>query len=98
MSSSKIINKLGLALNDDQSKFLEKIKKFHSFNSILKSFKKIRKDKVLVVGDLIVDEYIFGNVLGKSGKEPHLVFNRQNTEMYIGGSSIIANHLSDFVE
>ena len=50
------------------------------------------------MGDLIIDKYIFGNVLGKSGKEPHLVFNQAKESMYIGGSAIIANHLSDFIK
>ena len=98
MSSSKIINQLGLALNEVQIKFLEKIKKFYNYNYIINSLNKIKKDKVLVVGDLIIDEYIFGNVLGKSGKEPHLVFNHVKENMYIGGSAIIANHLSDFIK
>ena len=97
MSSSKIINQLGIALDENQIKFLEKIKKSHSYNSIIDCLNKLRKDKILVVGDLIIDEYVFGNVLGKSGKEPHLVLNREKEKMYIGGSSIIANHLSDFV-
>jgi rfaE bifunctional protein kinase chain/domain/rfaE bifunctional protein nucleotidyltransferase chain/domain len=97
MSSSKIVNQLGLALNEKQLKFLSKIKKSNNYYKIIGSLDKLRKDKVLVVGDLIMDEYIFGNVLGKSGKEPHLVFNQIKEEMYIGGSAIIASHLSDFV-
>ena len=36
-------------------------------------------------------------MLGKSGKEPHMVFSKAKEECYIGGSSIIANHVSDFV-
>ena len=98
MSSSKIINQLGLALNKTQINFLEKIKKIHSYNSIIYSLNKIKIDKVLVVGDLIIDKYVFGNVLGKSGKEPHLVFNNAKESMYVGGSAVIANHLSDFIK
>ena len=97
MSSSKIINQIGLSLNDDQISFIKKIKKLHSYNSVIESLNKLKKDKSLVVGDLIIDEYIFGNVLGKAGKEPHLVFNKEKQKRYIGGSSIIANHLSDFL-
>jgi len=97
MSSSRIINKLGLALNEKQTKFLELIKKSSSYESIVNSLNKIKKDKILVIGDLIIDKYIFGRVLGKSGKEPHMVFSKATEECYIGGSSIIANHVSDFV-
>lgn len=97
LSSSKIINDFNLALNQKQSQFLNSIKNQNNFNDIIKSLDKIKKTKVLVVGDLIIDKYVFGNVMGKSGKEPHMVFNQTKEEMYIGGSAIIANHLSDFV-
>ena len=97
-SSSKIINQYGLALNEEQNKFLNQIKKTTNYNSIVNSLNKLKKDKILVVGDLIIDNYVYGEVLGKSGKEPHMVFKKNKEEFYIGGSSIIANHLSDFVK
>ena len=75
MSSSKIINEFGLALNDEQIKFLNQVKKKDNFNSIINVLNKLKQDKVLVVGDLIIDKYIYGEVLGKSGKEPHMVFS-----------------------
>jgi rfaE bifunctional protein nucleotidyltransferase chain/domain len=98
MSSSKIVNQLGLALNLEQSNFLTQVKKKDNFGSIFKALNKLKKDKVLVVGDLIIDRYIYGNVLGKSGKEPHMVFSQDKEDFYLGGSAIIANHLSDFVK
>jgi rfaE bifunctional protein nucleotidyltransferase chain/domain len=98
MSSSKIVNQLGLALNLEQSNFLTQVKKKDNFRSIIKALDKLKKDKVLVVGDLIIDRYIYGNVLGKSGKEPHMVFSQDKEDFYLGGSAIIANHLSDFVK
>ena len=68
MSSSKIINNLGLALDEKQLNFLKKIKKLYNYELIVNSLNKIQSNKVLVVGDLIIDKYIFGNVLGKSAK------------------------------
>ena len=53
--------------------------------------------RVLVIGELIIDKYCFGDVIGKSGKEPHLVFKKNSTEFYLGGSAAIARHLSSFV-
>ena len=97
MSSSKIINEFSLALNEKQSTFLNLIKKSNNYNDIIQSLNELKKNKVLVVGDLIIDKYVFGNVLGKSGKEPHMVFNKIEEKMYIGGSAIVANHLSEFV-
>jgi len=98
MSSSKIVNQLGLAFNKEQTKFLNQIKKKNNFNSVVKALNILKKDKVLVVGDLIIDRYIYGDVLGKSGKEPHMVFRQSKENMHLGGSAIIANHLSDFIK
>jgi len=98
MSSSKIINQLGMGFNEHQNKFLSNLKKVDNFNSIIRAFKKLKKINVLVVGDMIIDKYIYGSVLGKSGKEPHMVFRQEREEFYLGGSAIIANHLSDFVK
>ena len=98
MSSSKIINQLGLNLNEEQTKFLNKVKKKDNLNSIIKALNKLKEDRILVIGDLIIDRYIYGEVLGKSGKEPHMVFCESKEDLYIGGSAIIANHLSDFIK
>ena len=98
MSSSKIANQSGLALNEEQMKFLDQIKKKDNFDLIIKALNKLKKDKVLVVGDLIIDKYVYGEVLGKSGKEPHMVFQQSTNNLYLGGSAIIANHLSDFIK
>ena len=98
MSSSKIINQLGLAVNEEQMKFLGQIKKKNNFDLIIKALDKLKKNKVLVVGDLIIDKYVYGEVLGKAGKEPHMVFRQSKEDLHLGGSAVIANHLSDFIK
>ena len=98
MSSSKIVNQLGMNLDEKQIKFLNEVKKKENFKSIIKALNKLKNNKVLVVGDLIIDRYIYGSVLGKSGKEPHMVFGQTKEDFYVGGSAIIANHLSDFIK
>ena len=39
-----------------------------------------------------------GDIIGKSGKEPHLVLNENFVEYYLGGSAAIAQHLATFVK
>ena len=46
---------------------------------------------------MIVDKYCFGNVIGKSGKEPHLVLKENKTEYYLGGSAAVVKHIASFV-
>jgi rfaE bifunctional protein kinase chain/domain len=64
-------------------------------SGVLEEFKKL---KVLVIGEMIIDKYCFGDVIGKSGKEPHLVLKENFIEYYLGGSGAIARHLSTFVK
>ena len=95
-SSSNLINTYSNFFNKEQKIFLKKISKKYSFNFIFKKLKEIEKLKVLLVGETIIDQYIFGDVLGKSGKEPHLVLNEKKSETYLGGAAAIANHLITF--
>ena len=57
----------------------------------------MRFTKATVLGEIIFDEYFFGDIIGKSGKEPHLVHKHSFKETYVGGSAAIARHLSDFI-
>jgi len=97
-SSSNIINQTNLILNKDQREFISKIKKKFTYNQIHQILLSLKSLKVLVAGDLIFDQYNFGQVIGKSAKEPHLVMKKVNSEIYIGGSGAIARHLATFVK
>jgi len=55
---------------------------------------RIKKLKVLVVGDLIVDEYITCEPLGMSKEDPTIVVTPVINEMYLGGAGIVAGHAS----
>jgi rfaE bifunctional protein kinase chain/domain/rfaE bifunctional protein nucleotidyltransferase chain/domain len=96
-SSSKIINSNNLVFDEEQKKFLKKIKNKFTYKQISKILSKFKKLNVFVLGELIIDKYCFGNVIGKSGKEPHLVLKENEIEYYLGGSAAIARHLSSFV-
>ena len=95
-SSSNLINTHSNYFNKEQKNFIKKISKKYSFNYIEKKINELKKLKVLLVGETIIDQYIFGDVLGKSGKEPHLVLNEKLQETYLGGAAAIANHLITF--
>ena len=59
---------------------------------------KLKKGKVLVVGEIIIDEYNFFESVGKAGKEANLVVHETYKEKYLGGIGAIANHVSSFVK
>jgi len=71
--------------------------KRHEFNwldleTVLKKFQEL---KVLVIGDVIVDEYITCDPLGMSQEDPTIVVSPVGTELYIGGAGIVAAHASN---
>ncbi len=60
--------------------------------------KRIGKLKVLVIGDTIIDKYVFVRPKGRAIKDPILSVGYVSHESYAGGILAIANHLSDFVD
>lgn len=95
-SSSKLINQHFSKLSDEQQSFLEELREKYDFKKITKYIDRLTKLKVLLVGEVIIDEYVFCNTVGKSGKEPILINQKINSERYAGGILAIANHVSDF--
>ena len=95
-SSSSLLNKYGGIQSDDQKAFVRDIARENSFESITKKIDSLEKLKVLVVGETIIDEYIYCEALGKSGKEPVLVLRDLEKQKYLGGVLAIARHLTDF--
>tara|TARA_A100001011_G_C14321313_1_gene850814 strand:- start:2084 stop:3613 length:1530 start_codon:yes stop_codon:yes gene_type:complete len=95
-SSSTLLNSSFNILNRDQNLFLEKLKRKFDFETIKKIIKQSSKSNGLVIGEAIIDEYTFCDVIGKSGKEPVLVYRDLKTDLYLGGSIAISNHLSGF--
>ena len=53
---------------------------------------------VLVVGDVIVDEYHYVEGLGQSGKGMNMSVKFSSQEQFAGGSLAIANHIAGFVK
>jgi rfaE bifunctional protein kinase chain/domain/rfaE bifunctional protein nucleotidyltransferase chain/domain len=95
-SSSNLINKYGSVFSETQSNYINKIKKNFNSSLINKYFEKISKLKILVVGEVIIDQYIFLETLGKSGKEPYLASRELYRSEFLGGAAAVAKNLSTF--
>lgn len=63
--------------------------KYSKLENIIKKFSKV---KILVIGDLIVDQYIETIPIGMSHEDPALVISPQSQIDFIGGSAIVAAH------
>ena len=96
-SSSNLINLYQMQnLDEPSKKFIKKIKKKFSTKEIFNEIKKIQNLNVLVIGETIIDKYIFTETIGKSGKEPILIFKKINENKFLGGVGYIANLISSF--
>ena len=95
-SSSKLLNKYGDIYSDQQKSLINRIKKKYQFSQIRELIENFKKLKVLVIGETIIDQYVFCEALGKSGKEPMLVLRDIKMEEYLGGAAAISRHLSQF--
>ena len=95
-SSSMLLNKYGNILGDKERFFINRIKKKYNFSQIRKLVENFGRLKVLVIGETIIDQYVFCEALGKSGKEPVLVLRDIKMEEYLGGAAAISRHLSKF--
>lgn len=54
--------------------------------------------KVLVIGDVILDKYVFVQPKGRAVKDPILSVGYERHETYAGGVLAVANHISSFVK
>ena len=95
-SSSNLINKYMGILSESQRKVIKRIKEKYTLNEIKIMIKNLEKLKPIVIGETIIDQYIFSEAMGKSGKEPVLVLRQLEQKKYLGGAAAVCNNISDF--
>ncbi len=97
-SSSRLINDAFTTFPPRTEQWLKAFRDRHSIDDVTVIFERAARLKVLVVGEAIVDEYVFCDGLGKSTKDPVLAFRHRSIETYAGGSLAVANHLAGFCQ
>lgn len=98
-SSSKLLNNYFGALPEDAVVFSHKlIDKYGAdvFDRIASGVDGFAKLKVLVVGDIIIDDYVFCQPQGLTSKDHVLSSRFQSEEEYLGGVLAIARHVAAF--
>ena len=95
-SSSKIINK-EFFYNEEQNKFFKKLKSKYNIQTVMNYIDQLFNYKPLILGETIIDEYVFCNPIGKSGKETYMVLQQEKAEKYLGGILSMAQNLSALV-
>ncbi len=98
-SSSKYINENQLQnINQECKKYLNSIRNQLNTDEVFSSLNNIKKKKVLVIGETIIDKYITTEAIGKSGKEPMMVVQEKKQIKFLGGVGYVANLCSSFVK
>lgn len=92
-SSSKLLFDSNMIFSSAQKKYLLKVSKDFKFKEIENILERISKLNVLVIGETIIDKYIFCETIGKASKEPMLVLKENFSQVFLGGAASIAQNI-----
>lgn len=95
-SSTKLLNNCFPVFPQGVKEFSQEFSTKYSFEKIRKMIDSMQDLKVLVIGDIIIDEYVFCTVQGLMSKDRALSAKHERDEIYLGGSLAIARHLANF--
>ena len=95
-SSTSLLNRYVPLFPSDLNGWLTTFREQYSAADVIDYLERMKTLRVLVLGEAILDEYVYCHALGKSSKEPILAMQYRSKEMHAGGSLAIANHLAEF--
>lgn len=95
-SSTNLINRFLSTFPEEVQQYLNVFRLRYSEADIVKVLDGMRDLKVLVLGDTILDDYHYCNVIGSSSKEPVLALKHDASDLFAGGVLAVANHLSSY--
>jgi rfaE bifunctional protein nucleotidyltransferase chain/domain len=95
-SSSNIINTQFDLLKEEAKIFLGNFSKKNNFDNINNILKKFKDLKVLVLGEGIIDEYIYTKPLNKTPKENLISYLKNEKSTFLGGVFAVFNSISSF--
>ena len=88
----------GSGLSPEAAEFVRAFFDRWSLEDIRQYVDALRPQRVVVVGDAIIDDYVYVDPIGKSSKDPTLVVRRLSDEAFAGGALAVANHVAAFVD
>lgn len=95
-SSSSLINRYLDIYDPALREYLESGRSKNMLDAALKAIDSIANMKVLIVGDAIIDEYLYVAPMGKSPKENMIATRFIDRELFSGGVFAAANHIAGF--
>ncbi|HVA28796.1 MAG TPA: PfkB family carbohydrate kinase [Candidatus Baltobacteraceae bacterium] len=95
-SSSTLVNRYLPSFSGEVEAYLEDFRRHYSARDVIDAIKSLESLRVVVVGEAIIDEYVYCEQMGKSAKEPVLAMRYTSRELFAGGSLAVANHAANF--
>jgi bifunctional ADP-heptose synthase (sugar kinase/adenylyltransferase) len=97
-SSTELLNSHFDVYPDEARAFLKSFRQQYTPGDIIKRLETLRKLKVLLIGESIIDEYHYCQAMGKSPKELLVTTKYVREEAFAGGILACANHIAGFCE
>ncbi len=97
-SSSNLINRHLSSHSKEVNDYLTELRETYTPAQIHHAIDSLRKLRVLVVGESIIDEYVYVDQMGKSSKDPVLAMRYASQEQFAGGALAIANHMAGIID
>jgi len=95
-SSSTLLNRHFSIYPKETDEFLRKFKKKYSSDYVIDVLRKLHNLRVLVIGDIIIDEYAYCVGMGKPAKDDIISTRYIKEEKYTGGILAISKHVANF--
>lgn len=95
-SSSSILNRNFGMVDESFRDVADQYRDYGRLEYFTPFLDKISNLNVLLVGETIIDQYTYVDVLGKAAKESILACQHRDDEIFLGGVIAAANHIADF--
>ncbi|MBP98406.1 hypothetical protein CMK18_20855 [Candidatus Poribacteria bacterium] len=97
-SSTSLLNEYFSILTPETKAYLSEFKEVYSLEEIEKIIEIFKTKNVLVIGDIVIDEYVFCEPIGIAEKAACLNAKYLGKEQHLGGAAGIASHLANFCQ
>ncbi len=95
-SSANLLNRYFPVLKPEADEYLRRFRQRNSVGQIIDQLKDLNRLKVMVIGDIILDEYHYCKAVGKASKSATLAARFLSSERHAGGVLAVANHVAGF--
>ena len=95
-SSSSLLNQHFNVFEPEVQGFLDSVRRGDGLSRALTAIEDLSEMRVLLVGEAIIDEYLYAEAMGKASKENITASRFCGREVFAGGVIAAANHVAGF--